>query len=177
MCINVTLFESCGKYYNSATCIQNSGEPFGWCGYLLCKPIFLNGWVCVHSQCRHSSSTAMVEVGLVAYCPNLAKNHPWFLRRNLRISSTTKISSTRIGFKLVYSSKSCTYCTLGKNSWVNFTIVVSWPSDARSKIQEHHANGNLISLCVMFFLFCSFGFRRWYHNSKIEGLSNIEVLI
>ena len=43
----------------------------------------------------------MVEVWSVAYCPNLAKNHPSFLRRNLRVSSTTKMSSARIGFKPV----------------------------------------------------------------------------
>ena len=45
------------------------------------------------------------------------------------------------------------YHALGNNSWVNFTIFVSQPSDVRSKIQEHHANGNLISFCLMFFFF------------------------
>ena len=63
---------------------------------------FKNGWVCIHIQSRHSSATAMVVVGSVAYCPNLAKNYPSFLRRNLRVSSTTKVSLARIGFKLVF---------------------------------------------------------------------------
>ena len=45
----------------------------------------------------------MVEFGSVAYCLNMAKNHPSLLRRNLRVSSTTKMSSARIGFKLVPS--------------------------------------------------------------------------
>ena len=136
---------------------------------------FKNGWVCIHIQSINSSATAMVVVGSVAYFPNMDKNYPSFIHRNLCISSTTKMSSARIGFKLVYFSNFCTYCTLEKKSWVNFTIVVSLPSDVRSKIQEHHANGNLISLCMMFFLFCSFAFCRLYHNSKIEGLSNIDV--
>ena len=34
------------------------------------------------------------------------------------------------------------YRALGNDSWVNFTIVVSRPSDVRSKIQEHHENEN-----------------------------------
>ena len=62
-------------------------------------------------------------------------------------------------------------------SGVNSTIVVSRPSDVRSKVQEHHENRNLTSFCVMLFFFCSFAFLRWYHNSNIQGLSNIEVYI
>ena len=47
------------------------------------------------------------------------------------------------------------YRTLGNDSWVNFTIVVSWLLESRSQIQEHHANGNIISFCVIFFLLIS----------------------
>ena len=102
--IKVTFFESCSVYYSSATCNHNSEKPLGGCGSLLCKLIFKNGWVWIHIQSRHSYATAMVVVGSVAYCPNLAKNYPSFLRRNLRISSTNKMSSARIVLKLVPSS-------------------------------------------------------------------------
>ena len=69
------------------------------------------------------------------------------------------------------------YRSLGNDWWIDFVIVLSWPPDVRSKIQEHHANGNLIPFCVMFFNFFSFTLCRLYHNSKVEDLSNIVVFI
>ena len=47
----------------------------------------------------------------------------------------------------------CMYRALGNDSWVNFTVVVSRPPDSRSKIQEHHANGDLIPFYVMLSFF------------------------
>ena len=44
----------------------------------------------------------------------------------------------------------------------------------KNTITPHKLKFNFLLGDVLFF--CSFDFRRWYHNSNIEGLSNIEVL-
>ena len=70
-----------------------------------------------------------------------------------------------------------TYPVLEKNSWINFTIVVSQPLGVRSKIQEHHANRNLNSFSVMFLFFVLSLFADDIIIVIFKSKSNIEVFI
>ena len=99
----------------------------------------------------------------------------WFMHRHCLMGSFLSLQIYRpISRSGLSKQLTCTWKRLIGKFYI---IVVSRPSYVRSKIQKHHANGNLICFRVMFLDFCSFDFRRWYHNYNIEGLSNIEVLL
>ena len=95
---------------------------------------------------------------------------------NDRVAVISGISGTVDG-DLLIGTLLASLLVIVNDSWIKFIIVVSQPSDVRTKVQEHNANGNLVYFCVMFFFLFYFSFCRWYQNDKIEGFSNIEVFI